>query len=209
MATAGEIVRRTAQALWLPEATVTSYYRVLREAGQLPTGGRGRSARPMTARDIARLLIGLMASDALAEAAEVTELVCRLRCIHFEAGESCPQLASVLLSGTFEEAVTLVVASKQAKREGRQSAELARFVGDSNIEIRVHPTELTAQLCIGVVEATFHMDHVPAHLTVAHEKAALTLRDRIIARASHTGMQVTRSINGADIFELVGEGTAH
>jgi len=57
MATPGELIKTTASVLGLSEATATTYYRSLREAGLVTKGGRGPSAPNMTARDAAQLLI--------------------------------------------------------------------------------------------------------------------------------------------------------
>lgn len=57
MATPGELIKVVSDALGIPEATVTTYYRSLRETGWVTKGGRGASAAKMTPRDAAYLLI--------------------------------------------------------------------------------------------------------------------------------------------------------
>jgi len=55
-----DLIFRVAQVTGVPEATITTYYRSLREAGLVRKAGRGpaASARP-TARDAARLLVAV------------------------------------------------------------------------------------------------------------------------------------------------------
>src|SRR5262249_45073855 len=62
----------------LPTATVTSYYRVLRQAGLVTKRGRGRSAAKMSAEDVAKLLITLMGADSLEEAPPVCGVLVQL-----------------------------------------------------------------------------------------------------------------------------------
>src|SRR5690606_29464750 len=59
MATPGELIKAVADVLHVPEVTISSYYRSLREAGLVTKGGRGRSAAKMTAADAAHLLIAV------------------------------------------------------------------------------------------------------------------------------------------------------
>lgn len=70
MATPGQMIQVTARTLMLPEVTVGSYYRAIREAGFVKTGGRGRSAARVSALDVARLLIAILASELVRDAPE-------------------------------------------------------------------------------------------------------------------------------------------
>lgn len=70
MATPGELIKAVSAVLGIPEATATTYYRSLREAGLVTRGGRGPSAPNMTPRDAAQLLIAAGGSRAEKETAE-------------------------------------------------------------------------------------------------------------------------------------------
>lgn len=67
MASPGELVKATAAALGVPEASVIVHDRNLAIAGIRSKGGRGRSAAKMTSLDAANLLIGVAASSAVKE----------------------------------------------------------------------------------------------------------------------------------------------
>ncbi len=70
MATPGEMVRRMAEALSLPEPMVVMVDRKLSEAGLRTKGGRGKSAAQMTASDIANLLIAVIGSSMMKDETE-------------------------------------------------------------------------------------------------------------------------------------------
>jgi len=57
MASPGELIKRIAEVLCLPEVKVASYYRYLRQAGLVSKGGRGLNAARMTPKDSASVLI--------------------------------------------------------------------------------------------------------------------------------------------------------
>jgi len=63
MATPGQMVRRVAEALRLPEPMVVMVDRKLSEAGLRTKSGRGKSAAKMTASDIANLLVAVLGSS--------------------------------------------------------------------------------------------------------------------------------------------------
>ena len=69
--TPAELVKNLAAAIGLSEPTVTVYARVLREAGLLTTGARGKNAPPMVLLDAARLLLATVVTDKPSRAAEV------------------------------------------------------------------------------------------------------------------------------------------
>jgi hypothetical protein len=66
MATPGQLVQATADALGLSRATVFLYDRVLAENGLRSKGGRGTSAAKVTSRDVANLLTAIGGSYSLA-----------------------------------------------------------------------------------------------------------------------------------------------
>lgn len=59
-----------AQAYTIPEKTVVVYARLLKEAGLLTTGARGRNAPDMTPLDAARITIAVLASNGPAQCVE-------------------------------------------------------------------------------------------------------------------------------------------
>jgi hypothetical protein len=70
MATPGKLIKVVADVLGIPEATATTYYRSLREAGLVTKSGRGPSAAKMTVRDAVQLLIAAGGSRAEKDTAE-------------------------------------------------------------------------------------------------------------------------------------------
>lgn len=69
MATSGAMIRTLAEAIGLPEASVVVYDRKLLEAGLRSKSGRGRSAAKVTARDAAHLLVAILGTAQLKDAA--------------------------------------------------------------------------------------------------------------------------------------------
>src|SRR5262245_29098750 len=63
MTTPGQLVAATALALGLPEGSVAHPWRVLREAGEVTVGGRGRHAAHVTMEDAAKLFIAVAAES--------------------------------------------------------------------------------------------------------------------------------------------------
>src|SRR5215208_6268076 len=59
MATPGELITETARLLGLPENAILTPWRVLREAGAVSKGGRGKNAVHVTPADAANLLIAV------------------------------------------------------------------------------------------------------------------------------------------------------
>ena len=83
MATPGELIKAVADVLHVPEVTISSYYRSLREAGFVTKGGRGRSAAQMTAADAAHLLMAVGGNRFEKEsAAKIAEDYRRIRASH-------------------------------------------------------------------------------------------------------------------------------
>lgn len=67
-----------ADAYTVPEKTVTVYARLLKEAGLLTTGARGRNAPDMKPMDAARITVALLATEKPAEAVEACNRFGRL-----------------------------------------------------------------------------------------------------------------------------------
>lgn len=90
------------------EARVILYARLLREAGLLTTGPRGRHAPHMKPVDAARMLIALMATDRPSEAVEALH---RWGPMQLDRGMSEGDLPARLFSGTptLEEVLTRVM----------------------------------------------------------------------------------------------------
>ena len=78
MATPGQLITRLSEILTVPAETITVFDRVLKDAGLLTKGGRGRSAPHRTALDTARILIALLSTASPARAAEATADFCSL-----------------------------------------------------------------------------------------------------------------------------------
>ena len=78
MATAGEMVARTAEVFGLNVSTLESIDRTLVVAGLRHKGGRGRSGAQMTARDIAHLAIAAAHDVAMKDAAALVGKVSAL-----------------------------------------------------------------------------------------------------------------------------------
>jgi len=70
MPTPGQLTKKVALTLGLEDASVANAWRVLREAGLVTKGGRGRSAATVTDRDAAILITALCGCDTVKGAAE-------------------------------------------------------------------------------------------------------------------------------------------
>lgn len=73
MASPGELVKRVAEVLGAPEATVTVHDRNLAAAGLRTKGGRGKSAAKMTASDVANLLLAVAGSSMVKDTVQTVE----------------------------------------------------------------------------------------------------------------------------------------
>jgi hypothetical protein len=78
MATPGRLVEIMAKTLGVAAPTVVQYDRVLADNGLRSKGGRGNSAAQVTARDAANLLIAIMASPTVQDAARACRTYGRL-----------------------------------------------------------------------------------------------------------------------------------
>ena len=203
MATAGQLVGVMARALNLPIATVSSYYRVLREAGLVTKGGRGRSAPQVSARDVARLLITLMSADALSEGAAACELIGET--------QATVMLSDVLGDGrgqdvdtiSFEEAVIALLNGKAAD----QSVEMHRlpvslfWVQPASFSVRVSATSLSAEIVSDDIVLPFSLI-TDAIVTDPEDWESLTTRERLIARSVIARMDVTRTITQSEFRDV-------
>lgn len=78
MASPGEMVKRIAETLGVPEASVTLHDRNLADAGLRTKGGRGRSAAKMSACDAANLLMAVAGSSMVKDAVQTVEAYANL-----------------------------------------------------------------------------------------------------------------------------------
>jgi len=101
-------------ALRMPEVTVGSYYRKLREAELLSKSGRGRSAAETTPLDAARLLIGILSSSTIKD----VEAAMTLFAGFFPCPSSgfewtlAPELKDLGLRHRLDEAVATIIGSQ-------------------------------------------------------------------------------------------------
>jgi hypothetical protein len=79
MASSGQVGAAVAKAVGVPVETVTVIVRYLRESGAITVSGRGPSAAKLSFLDIAKVLIGTVASDQPREVVEVTASYVELR----------------------------------------------------------------------------------------------------------------------------------
>ena len=225
MATAGELIRLTADALQVPEATVTSYHRMLREAGLLTKGGRGRNAPQMSEIDVARLLLAMLGADSLAEAAPATELVSELSSqspVDFRDetsiltldGEEGPieiDPATVHYDPEdepieLEEAVARLLSQVRDLSEGRKPAtDRLPFIGfltSWNVGLSVTPTSLTAVIEGDGSRLDFDSPSKKGSIIYPDEWMNLPVRERLIARAEISGIEIRRSVGWAALRKL-------
>lgn len=191
MATAGEMIRVIAGAIARPQATVTSYYAVLRKGGLISTTGRGRSAQHLTSMDVARILIVMLSADSLQEGQAITELVGDLR--HEQFNRNLELLGEI----TFEQAVAQLIDFNAALLHGRELPECS-LLGDlrsETLEISVTATHLRAQI---ITDEEIHFIQPPYDDPgMAHpdDWEEIPVRDRLILRAIMEGMSVTRAVD--------------
>lgn len=225
MATAGELIRLTADALQVPEATVTSYHRMLREAGLLTKGGRGRNAPQMSATDVARLLLAMLGSDALAETVEATTLVselCSPTPVDF-SGEDSP----LVLDGEdgpieidpsayrydpedepieLEDAVGRLLSQVQELSEGHRPTNgrlpFIGFLASPTVVLSVTPTSLTATIEADGVRLEFESPSTKGDIIYPNEWMNLPVRERLLARAEISGIEIRRSVGWSALRKL-------
>lgn len=192
MATAGEMIKVIADAIARPQASVTSYYAVLRKGGLISTTGRGKSAQHLSSLDVARILIVMLSADSLQEGEAVTRLVGELWHEQFDRGLN--KLGEI----QFEDALAAIIefnADLLHKRMPRGESILGDLQADE-IEIRVTATHLTAEIVVGGREISF-IDLSGINPPVAHpdDWVEIPVEDRLVLRAMMEGMSVTRVID--------------
>lgn len=199
MATAGEMIKVIAKAITRPQATVTSYYAVLRKGGLISTTGRGKSAQHLSSLDVARILIVMLSADALQEGEAVTQLVGELEHVLGDRD------LNIVYQRRFEDALAQLIEFKAAQFHGR-SAQGDDVLGDLNsndIEVRVTATHLTAQILVDGRETDFTEPGVrDAGVTFPDDWDQIDVMDRLITRAVMGGMSVTRAIDHSVIAQV-------
>lgn len=180
MATPGEMIEVTARALLLPEVTVGSYYRAIREEGLVKTGGRGRSAAQVSALDVARLLIAILASELVRDAPRAVGVFGDLRQVDNEvelvepiAGERLGRAGEHRFEDGVVAALELLSSARRFQSAGGEDL-IYRFGVDVEIsDLRAH----------------LHTDE--AFLTYAHHQGTLRRPNE-----SDYGLRVRRSLGG-------------
>lgn len=196
MATAGEMIKVVARAIARPQATVTSYYSVLRKAGMISTTGRGRSAQDLSPRDVARLIIVMLSADNLQEGAAITELMGEL--VHELLDENYDSHGSI----SFEDAIAHIITSQADIRHGRPPTvhPLIELHDVSEIRISATPTHLEARIDLGKISIPF-FDRSYNDVAVTHPDQwnEIPIVDQLFLRAMMEGMMITRTIDGTSI----------
>lgn len=113
MASSTQLVTGLAAELGLGESTLALHFRLIREAGYITQGGRGRSAARMTASDAAHLLIASMGSLHPKDATDMIEIFADLPRTKKENWSSglCLAMDSASSLATFHEAITSLIQS--------------------------------------------------------------------------------------------------
>ncbi|MFN4041886.1 MAG: hypothetical protein ACK4I0_09510 [Brevundimonas sp.] len=201
MATAGEMIGVIAAAIARPQATVTSYYEVLRKGGLISTTGRGRSAQHLSPLDVARILIVMLSADALQEGDAVTRLVGQLWHTSFTSEDDAEPAIDI----QFENALARIIAFEADQRRGRSPVDdgLLGNLATHNVQVRVTATHLTAEISFGSVTTEFLASSAESPpVTHPSEWNEIPIRDRLILRAMMEGMSVTRSIDNHVISKV-------
>lgn len=192
MATAGEMIKVIAGAIARPQATVTSYYAVLRKGGMISTTGRGRSAQHLSSLDAARILIVMLSADSLQEGEAITELIGELR--HERFNRNMELIGDI----KFEDALAHMIEFHAALLHGRAPPECS-LLGDlqsDDVQIRVTATHMRAEIVVEEEEIQFidTMMENPG-MTYPDDWEGISMKDRLINRAIMDGMSVTRAID--------------
>lgn len=199
MATAGEMIKVIADAIARPQATVTSYYAVLRKGGLISTTGRGRSAQHLSVLDVARILIVMLSADSLQEGEAVTRLVGALR--HDRMDEDWNSICDL----RFEDSLADLIAFKAACFHGRPAHDDG-FLGDlksDDVQVRVTATHLTAAIVVSGEETPFvDLSAGCPPFAYPDDWEEIPMKDRLILRAIMEGMSVTRAIDHSVISRV-------
>lgn len=201
MATAGEMIKVIADAIARPQATVTSYYAVLRKGGFISTTGRGRSAQHLSSLDAARILIVMLSADSLQEGEAVTKLIGQLEHGHYDRAMN--KLGEI----QFEDALASIIEFKADLLRGRAppSESILGDLRTNEIEVRVTATHLTAEIVVGG-DVSFFIDESGINPPIASpdDWAELPVEDRLVLRAIMEGMSVTRTIDHHVLNRIAG-----
>lgn len=201
MATAGEMIKVIADAIARPQATVTSYYGVLRKGGLISTTGRGRSAQHLSALDVARILIVMLSADSLQEGEAITRLVGELQHIRLPPEGDLGDEPTHELQ--FEDSLARLIAFKADQAHGRAVND-GGALGDlsSDVSVRVTATHLTAEIVAN--NQTTPFVSLAAEFEWAHpdDWDTLSMEERLLTRAMMEGMSVTREIDRTVISKV-------
>lgn len=193
------MIKVIARAVVRPQATITSYYAVLRKAGMISTKGRGRSAQDLSSLDVARAIIVMLSADSLQQGEAITRLVGDLVYELFDRGCN--------LLGTFrlEDAVADVIAAKAARHHGRKTHPhlLLGDLANSDIELSITATHLSATIRVDGQDFEFIdlFQPCPA-ITYPDDWDELSMKDALINRSIMEGMAVTRTVNNYIIEQI-------
>lgn len=191
MATAGEMIRVIAAAIARPQATVTSFYGVLRKAHLISTTGRGRSAQHLSPLDVGRILIVMLSADSLQEGEAVTQLIGDLW--HRRGGEDDPEPPEEI---QFEGALAKLIGFLADDHHGRAPVDngmLGNLRADQ-VRVQVTATHMSAQIIVGSQRTEFSSFFESPPMSYPDDWEALAPRDRLLLRALMEGMSVTREI---------------
>lgn len=155
---ATSMVTAISVAFGLPEATVSWYDRVLREAGLMTKGGRGRGGAKRTPNDLARLMIAILCTDSPAQAADAVRDFGGFRLAEIRPDDALPNLTLEHLAGvprptSFEEAVTALMAGFLDPSFMQRLSEFSfEIMGEAFLPpvcVRVAATKLYAEITMG------------------------------------------------------------
>lgn len=197
MATSGEMIAIVADALGEPTATVNSYYRMLREAGLVTKGGRGRSAPHMAAEDVAKLLITVMGSEKLDEATAKCQL---LSDAQFSGGmtEDFENIEGMEAISLLDAVVKLLVQVKQGEAGAPKALPLLPILGDvsrSDVTLEICTSTLEAWIMSGEESLPFQCVAEPPAVTDPDDWPSLPMQKQLLAKALQGGMITTRSVD--------------
>ena len=193
------MIKVIADAIVRPQATVTSYYAVLRKGGLISTTGRGRSAQHLSSLDAARILIVMLSADSLQEGEAVTQLMGELW--HERFDKQLNLIGEIQL----EDALAHIIDFKAALLHGREPPE-CDLLGDlrsNDIEVRLTATHLTAEITVAGEETHFvNLSLDNPSITYPDDWDDIPMEERLIVRATMEGMSVTRAIDQLVIMRI-------
>lgn len=199
MATSGEMTAMVAEALAMPHATVVSYCNVLRSAGLIKKGGRGKSAAQMRDIDVARLVIALLGSDALAEGVAITELIGQAYLMYAPDPE-VPEELEVL---RFEDAFSQLLRGKAKQLVGGEPNFQPPLdpLRHNGVSICINSTELIATFRIRNTSIEFYQNSSDT-VSDPNDWESMSITDKILSRALIGSVITTRSIPEFSVNKL-------